>query len=124
MGHKPTASEPPSSVNIQLQKTRVINVPMIADGAVQGFIVAQFGFTIDPVALKQISVPPEVFLLDEAFRAIYTDNNLDFKHLDKYDINKLTTLLKQKTNERLGENLIKEVLIQDFTFISKQGTEN
>jgi hypothetical protein len=119
MGHKSTGTEQASAVSLQLQKTRVLNVPIIAGGVVQGFIVAQFSFTIDPNALKQLSVPPEVFLLDEAFRTIYTDDKLDFKHLEKYDVNKLTSHLAEETNKRLGTNLIKEVLIQDLTFISK-----
>jgi hypothetical protein len=123
MGHKPAGTEQTPSASLQLQKTRVINVPMIADGAVQGFIVAQFGFTIDPAELKQLSVPPEVFLLDEAFRAIYSDSKLDFKHLEKYDVNKLTGHLVQATNDRLGAKLIKDVLIQDFTFVPKQDND-
>ena len=105
---------------LEVQKTRVINVPMIANGAVRGFIVAQFAYTVDAGKAKSLSVSPEVFLLDEAFRAVYTDDKLDFLHLDKYDIGGLTKRLVAATNARLGEDVVHDVLVQDFTFISKE----
>ena len=105
---------------LEVQKTRVINVPMIADGAVRGFIVAQFAYTVESGKAKALSVSPEVFLLDEAFRAVYTDDKLDFLHLDKYDIGGLTKHLVAATNARLGEDVVHDVLVQDFTFISKE----
>ncbi len=108
---------------LTLEKTRVINVPMIAGGAVRGFIVAQFGYTVEAAKAKALPVSPDAFLLDEAFRAIYTDDKLDFLHLDKYDINGFTGRLVAATNRRLGAEIVHEVLIQDFTFISKEENE-
>ena len=115
----------PSSAKaaLDVQKTRVINVPMIAGGAVRGFIVAQFGYTVEAAQAKALSVSPDAFLLDEAFRAIYTDDKLDFLHLDKYDINGFTGRLVAATNKRLGAPIVHDVLIQDFTFISKEENE-
>jgi hypothetical protein len=104
---------------IEYKKTKMINVPMIADGSVQGYIMAQFVFTAEAAALKKLTVPPEVFLQDEAFRALYADDKLDFRRLEKYDITKLTKTLVQKTNERLAMNLIKDVLIQEFNYVSR-----
>lgn len=120
---KPADAEQ-AAVTLQFDKTRVINVPMIAQGTVQGFIVAQFGYTVDAVMLKKMPVSPEAFLLDEAFRTLYSDDHLDFSHLERYDINKFTKHLVQATNERLGANLVKSVLIQDFTYFSKEETEH
>ena len=109
---------------VQAEKTRVINVPVIAGGSVQGFIVAQFGYTVDAAMMKKVSVSPEIFILDEAFRTLYSDDHLDFSHIEKYDINKLTSHLVQATNDRLGSNVVKAILIQDFTYFSKQETEH
>ena len=105
---------------LESQKTRAINVPIVAGGAVRGFIVAQFAYTTDAGKTKTLSVSPEVFLLDEAFRTIYADDKLDFLHLDKYDISGLTKQLVVATNTRLGEDVVHDVLVQDFTFISKE----
>ncbi len=108
---------------LTVDKTRVLNVPMIAGGAVRGFIVAQFAYTVDSAKAKSLPVSPEIFLLDEAFRTIYTDDRLDFLHLEKYDVGGLTTKLVAATNKRLGEEIVHDVLIQDFTFISKEASE-
>ncbi len=109
---------------ITSEKTRVINVPVIANGAVQGFIVAQFSYTADSRSMKKLTMSPGAFILDEAFRTLYSDDHLDFSHLEKYDINKLTAHLVKSTNERLGVDVLKAVLIQDFTYFSKQETEH
>jgi hypothetical protein len=103
----------------QVQKARGISVPIIADGAVRGYVVAEFSFTVDPDVMRQMPLSPEVFLLDEAFRLIYSDPTLDFKHLEKYDLTKLTTELTKRTNARLGVKLLKQVLVQDFNFAPK-----
>ncbi|HEX4766140.1 MAG TPA: hypothetical protein VH414_07660 [Lichenihabitans sp.] len=117
---------PPSSAKaagaattLVAQKTRVISVPMIADGSVQGFISMQFAYTVDAAVLKTLKVPPEIYLLDEAFRAVYTDETLDFRHLEKYDLKKLTIHLIQSTNAHLGVPLVKEILIDNFTYVDK-----
>ncbi len=115
---RPEATAAP--VVLQPEKTRVLNVPMIADGVVQGFVSAQFIFTMDGATLKSLPVPPEVYLLDEAFRTLYTDDNLDFRHLEKYDLAKLTKHLVDATNAHLGAPLIKDVLIADLSYAPKR----
>lgn len=119
----PKPAETKEGVALQLQKTRVMNVPILSDGRVQGFIVAQFGYTIDGNVLKKLPVTPEIFLLDEAFRTLYSDTSLDFKHLDRYNLNDLKKHLADATNSKLGADLVKEVLIQDFAFVNKQAGE-
>jgi len=119
VGYHPPAAEKEVQ-GLQYQTTRVISVPMIKDGSVQGYVVAQLVYTIDAATLKRLSVPPEVFLLDEAFRTIYSDTSLDFQHLEKYDINKLTGNLSQQVNSRLKFAVKLEMLFYEFNYISKQ----
>lgn len=119
----PSAAKVDPPVVLQASKTRVISVPMIADGTSQGFITMQFNYTVDADKLKAVKVPPEIYLIDEAFRTVYTDPTLDFLHLEKYDVNKLIAHLLQSTNERLGVPLIKEILVDNFAFIPKDAKE-
>ena len=71
------------AVVLQSQKTRVINVPILADAQVRGFMAVQFVFTTDSTLTKTLQVPPEVYLLDEAFRTIYADSTLYLNHGEK-----------------------------------------
>lgn len=107
----------PRVEKLQYHKTNTLNVPMIANGAVQGYVVVQFGFTETEKAAS-LPVPPDAFLLDEAFRIIYTDSKLDFHHLEKYDIGNLTRTLVKRVNARLNEDAVKEVLVEEINFVS------
>ena len=101
------------------EKTKVFNVPMIADGSVQGYIVAQLVFTADAKVLRQLPVPPESFVVDEAFRSIYGDPKLDFKKLARYDLTQFTQTVKERVNKRLQVDVLRDVLVQDFNYVSK-----
>jgi len=101
------------------EKTKVINVPMIADGDVQGYIVAQLVFTADAKVLRQLPVPPEAFVVDEAFRSIYGDPRLDFKNLARYDLARFAQTVREQVNKRLQTDVLQDVLVQDFNYVSK-----
>ena len=101
------------------EKTRIINVPMIAEGSVQGYIVAQFAFTADSTMLRQQPVPPETYVVDEAFRNIFSDEKLDFRNLSRYDLAQLTRTVREHVNKRLQADVLQDVLVQDFNYVSK-----
>lgn len=108
-----------AAVVLQSQKTRVLNVPIVTDGQVRGFMAVQFVFTTDASLAKALQVPPEVYLLDEAFRTIYADSAIYLNHDEKYDLKKLTSHLVESTNAHLGAPMIKDVLIDNFQYIDK-----
>ena len=104
---------------LEYEKTRMINVPMIVDGAVQGYIAAQFVFTVDAKTVRQLSVPPDPFVVHEAFRRIYAEERIDFKNMKKQDLVPLLKAIKQDVNERMQANIVQDVLIEEFNYISK-----
>jgi hypothetical protein len=117
--HSALAPQQEQTAGLVYEKTRVINVPMIAEGAVQGYVVAQFSFTADATTLRQLSVPPESFVVDEAFRNIYSDETLDFKNLARYDLANFARTVRERVNKRLQAEVLQDVLVQDFNYVSK-----
>jgi flagellar basal body-associated protein FliL len=111
-------ADKPQGEALEYKKLTPINVPMIADGAVQGYVVAQLGYTYNQ-NLAKLTVPPDVYLMDEAFRKIYADTTLDFHHLERYDVNGLTRQLAQRVNDRLHMTVVKDVLVQELNFFPK-----
>jgi hypothetical protein len=109
-----------SARTYEFKKTRVINVPVISDGALEGYVIVQFLYAIDARAAETLTVSPDAFLMDQAFRTLYGDPKLDFRHLEKYDMATLTGDLKTLLNARLGEGMVSEVLIQDFSYMTKE----
>jgi len=104
--------------DLEHKKTAPINVPIIANGNVEGYVVAQFIYLIDAKRLKKLSVPPDVFITDEIFRTLYSDQ-LDFNHLEKYDVSALTKDLVKKVNQRLGGDFVKDLLVDEFNYVTK-----
>ncbi|CAN5119694.1 hypothetical protein BH10PSE7_BH10PSE7_31050 [soil metagenome] len=101
-------------------KTTPISVPMVSAGEVKGYVIAQFVFTVDGTILRKLSVPPDVFINDDAYRAIYArGNEIDFKNLDKFNVDELTKTIAVKVNERFKSDLVKDVLVEQFNYLSK-----
>jgi hypothetical protein len=105
---------------LQYHKTRALSIPMVESGSVQGYIVARFVYTVEARTMHQLTVPPEPFVVDEVFRRIYADERLDFRKLARYDLTVLTAAVKQRVNERMQADVIQDVLVEDFNYVSKE----
>jgi hypothetical protein len=104
---------------LEQRKTRIINVPILADGKVQGYVVAQFMYAGEAKALKELPAPPDAFILDEAFRMIYGEEKLDFRKLTKLDLGKMTEDIRQRVAQRMKSDVVKEIMLQDFNYVSQ-----
>ncbi|WP_230533141.1 hypothetical protein [Microvirga roseola] len=114
------ASKPqPALVGLQYKKLPPLNIPVIAEGAVQGYVVANMVFTADAETLRQISIPAEAIVQDEAFRYIYADETLDFRRLSRYDVNAMIANVRANVNKRLGAEIVKEILLENFNYVDK-----
>lgn len=98
-------------------KSDIISVPIISEGKIGGYVVAQFVFTIDGTILRQLSVPPNLFILDEAFRALFAGEVVDFQNMKKYDLDGLKKRIVGNVNTRFKADLVRDVLIEQFNFI-------
>ncbi|GJD87520.1 hypothetical protein BHAOGJBA_1024 [Methylobacterium hispanicum] len=105
---------------LQYQKLAPINIPMIADGRVQGYVIAVLVFTADARLMHTLPVPPNAFVVDEAFRQIYADPSLDFRKLAKYDITRRLAEVRSAVNGRLGAEVVKDVLVDEMNFVPKR----
>lgn len=105
---------------LQYQKLAPINIPMIAEGRVQGYIIAVLVFTADARLMHTLPVPPNAFVVDEAFRQIYADPSLDFRKLAKYDITRRLAEVRSAVNGRLGAEVVKDVLVDEMNFVPKR----
>lgn len=103
---------------LEQKKTEPISVPMIADGAVAGYVVAQFTYVVDADVAKEISLPADAFITDEAFRRLYAER-VDFARLDRYDLTGFTRALIAQVNARLGRDIIKDILVEQFNYVPK-----
>jgi hypothetical protein len=100
----------------ETRKTHEINVPRIKDGAVKGYVVMLLSYTIDLGALKSAEMAPDSILVDEAFRYVYDDDTIDFDHLDRFDLAKMSKALIRSVNGRVKGEVLVDVGVEEFTF--------
>lgn len=110
----------PAYVGLDYETVNPVNVPILYEGALQGYVVAKLVFTADGETLHRLPVPPHPFLVDEAFRVLYADERLDFQNLSRYDLDAFTKRLKETTNARLGQDVVKDVLVEEFNYFDKE----
>ncbi len=118
-GQKRVGEVEPSFVGLDYESVNPVNVPILSDGILQGYVVIKMVFTADGDTLRRLPVPPHPFLVDEAFRVLYSDETLDFGSLERYDLKAFTKRLKKSTNNRLGQAVVNEVLVEEFNYFNK-----
>ena len=112
-GHK-------SDSGLEHVRPKMISIPVIADGAVQGYVVTQLVFAVDSKDLSRLSVSPEPLLVDEAFKTIYAGESVDFRHFRKQDLPRLSKKIMNGVNQRVHSQLVKDVLIQELNYVPKE----
>ena len=98
-------------------KVKPLSIPVTTDGKISGYVLAQFTFTAAAETLKQLSVKPEVFLLDAAFNGLYAGRELDVAKLNKENWLGLTTTVKDAVNARFAAEVIHDVVLEEFGFV-------
>jgi hypothetical protein len=100
----------------EARKTHEINVPRIKDGAIKGYAVMLLSYTVDLSALRTAAMAPDSILVDEAFRYVYSDDTIDFDHLDRFDFVKMSKTLAKAVNARVKGDVVVDVGVQEFTY--------
>ncbi len=107
----------------ETRKSRELSVPIIRDGGVRGYVVIQLNYVVDLEAAKKLQAPPEAYVVDETFQYVYGDDKIDFAHLDKLDLGKMTEALIQRVNTRLRANVITDMGVVECNFlVNSEGT--
>lgn len=104
-------------------RTRNISVPVLDGGVVLGYVVARFEFSADSEVLKMTSVLPESLVADEAFKLIYSHDARVSRNTRKHDLEALTKSISDGVNKKVGERLVKDVLIETWSYLSKEDLE-
>jgi hypothetical protein len=115
----PTHEVPMAANGMESLRTKMISVPVVADNAVQGYVMAQFAYTADSKIMKQLVIKPDVYMVDEAFKAIFGSTTVDFRQFKKQDLPALTKQIATNVNKRLGVRVIDDVLVQELNYIPK-----
>lgn len=100
--------------------SELTSIPIIRGGDVVGYIILQLSFAADRALLDPKKLDPMPFLKDQAFRVIFTSNDIDFRHLKPGDLDRLTGTIASEANKRLGSPLVRQVLFRQLNFVKKE----
>ncbi len=101
-------------------KIKSMTVPVVGGGTVQGYILTQLTISAKSDLLKTLPQPPDLLLSDEVFKTLYAEEQIDFKHIEKTDLGKLSQKIRDNINSRVGAVLAEDVFIQELHYMSKQ----
>ncbi len=71
--------------------------------------------------MKKLSVKADTVVLDEAFKAIYSEDTLDFRKLAQQDLPGLAKRIVEGSNKRFGASIIEDIFVQEFNYVTKDG---
>lgn len=118
--HASGNAKPDHFGGIDYVKVPAFAVPVIQDGVLEGYIVSEWVFTIDAQIKSALSVPPEIFIREDAFRSLYSEVVVDFDSLDRVDLVKLAETIRTNVNKRIEADAITSVLVQKFDYIERE----
>lgn len=104
-------------------QSETVTLPVLTDGKVSGYFLLRASLQVDDDAMKDLKVPVPTFLTDELYTLLVGDRLVNVKDADRFDVNGFKAKIKDGLNARLEKPLVKQVLIEQMDFISKEEIE-
>jgi hypothetical protein len=101
---------------IETKKTKEINVPKLKNGVVRGYVIAQLAYSFDSAKLGGKSELVDLALVDEVFKYLFPDENVDVDQIEKFDAKRMTQTMLANVNKRIGVDAVTDVGMQEFVF--------
>ncbi|MBE0692059.1 MAG: hypothetical protein IH590_03010 [Aquamicrobium sp.] len=100
-------------------KTGIISVPVFDKGRVHGYFLARLVYVAEGKRLAELKLPAEALLSDYVYGHLYANPEIDFTSRDRFDIDAFRETVRVGVNERLGEELIREILVEQVDYLPK-----
>ncbi|WP_157016372.1 hypothetical protein [Mesorhizobium xinjiangense] len=117
-GQDGTAGE--EAAHSDFMRTGIMSVPVIRDGKVQGYFLTKLVYATDPVLKSKMQLPLDSVLVDQVYSYIYSNPQIDFSRYDALDLDAFREGVRASINERVGGELIHQVLVEQIDYLSKQ----
>ncbi|WP_274425795.1 hypothetical protein [Chelativorans sp. YIM 93263] len=101
-------------------RTDVVSVPVVKGGGVDGYFLARLVYTVEPEKRNALSLPLETLIIDQLYSYLYGNPQVDFSKHDEVDLDALREGVRLSLNERVGDELVHDVLIEQVDYLSKE----
>lgn len=100
-------------------KADIISIPLIRNARVEGYLLTQLVYTVEPPKLAKLSIPASAIITDEVYSYLYAHPQVDFSASKSVDLDAFRNGIKDAVNKRVNDTLIHEVLVEQLDFLSK-----
>ncbi|MEP9389725.1 hypothetical protein [Mesorhizobium sp. KR9-304] len=111
---------PPLLGGLDYVKTEIVSVPVLKNGDIDGYFLTRLVYTVEPEKMARLSVPAEALIVDQVYSYVYGNPDLDFVSHETLDLDAFRSGIRSKINEKVGEDLVHEVLVEQVDFLSKE----
>ena len=120
--NKKESTEPAPAMFGGLETIRgeVTSIPVISSGAVQGYFLTRLSYTLDPLKAEKLTIPVEELITDALYTALVGEPVIDFPDIEKFDLELFKTHIRDSLNQRVGEELFHDVIVEQIDFLSKE----
>jgi len=99
--------------------TDIMTVPVMVEGQVKGYILVQLTFVMDEKIKSEIDLPLVPFVNDAVFTEFF-GSYTDVHQVEKVRFEPSRERLIANINQRFGMPIIKDLLVQQFNFITNE----
>lgn len=113
--------EPPKPMlgGLDYVKTDLISVPLMRNSSIDGYFLTRLVYTVEPEQIKKLSIPAEALITDQVYSYLYSNPQIDFTNDSALDLDAFRGNIRDTVNGRVGADLVKEVLIEQVDYLSK-----
>jgi flagellar basal body-associated protein FliL len=97
----------------------LITVPVITDGAVQGYFLTKLSFAVDKNKIKHLEVPLKETVTNALFDILVGQKLVNVADSNSFDLAQFKTAVKEGLNEDMRDEVIFEVLVEQLEYLSK-----
>ncbi|MDO1581045.1 hypothetical protein [Rhizobium oryzicola] len=108
----------------QLVKGETINVPMLANGSVQGYFITRISFMMDKEKVKDVQLPVTELMTDQLFTLLVGNKMVNLSNPAAFKLDDFRSMVKEGLNKKLGDAYINEVLVEQLDYLSKDDIRN
>lgn len=111
--------EPAMFGGLETVRGEVTSIPVISDGAVHGYFLTRLSYTIDPKKADLLTIPVPILVTDALYTALVGEQIIDFPDLKKFDLEAFKLLIRDSLNQRLGDTVFHDIIVEQIDFLSK-----
>jgi hypothetical protein len=115
----PVSEEELLKARSELVKGESINVPLLSNGAVQGYFITRISFLMDKEKIKTVHLPVTEMMTDELFSLLVGNRMVDLENTAKFDLAAFRSSIKDNLNKRFGDEYVLDVLVEQLDYLSK-----